>query len=120
MRRLILVAALPLSACGAPSGPSAPATGVAALSTCTACHALTADAPRRSAPTLAGVVGRRAGALPHYPYSPALKGSGVVWSKATLARFLTNPAAMVPGTRMVARVADPAQRARVVDALAGL
>jgi cytochrome c len=69
-------------------------------------------------PSLTGVVGRRAGSLPSYAYTPALKGSGLTWTPANLDRFLTNPGALVPGTAMVVRVNDAAQRAALIQFLA--
>lgn len=67
---------------------------------CRACHALEAGR-HRTGPSLAGVVGRRAGAAEGYRYSEALKGSGLVWTADALASFLAGPATVVPGTRMM-------------------
>ena len=69
-------------------------------------------------PSLKGVVGRRAGSLPGFAYTPALKGSGLTWTAANLDRFLTNPAALVPGTAMVVRINDAAQRSALIAYLA--
>ncbi|MEN3746602.1 c-type cytochrome [Sphingomonas sp. HF-S3] len=117
MRWLALAAAVSLSACGTPSAPGAADTGNVALSGCAACHSLSADGARGSGPALSGIVGRRAGALPDYAYSPALKASGITWSPQTLDGFLADPGKVIPGTRMMTRVPDPAQRKRIVDAL---
>jgi cytochrome c2 len=65
-------------------------------------------------PSLSGIVGRHAGSLAGFTYSPALKGSGLTWTPANLDRFLTNPGAMVPGTAMMVRVNDAAQRAALI------
>ena|ERR1035437_2869004 len=64
---------------------------------CAACHALTFD---RVGPRHCGLLGRRAGRVPGFDYSPALKKSSIVWTEKTLDRFLTNPLAMVPGSSM--------------------
>ena len=64
---------------------------------CAACHALTFD---RVGPRHCGLLGRRAGSVPGFDYSPAMKKSGIVWSEKTLDRFLTKPLAMVPGSTM--------------------
>lgn len=77
---------------------------------CAACHA--ADHPGIG-PALGGVVGRRAGAT-GFAYSPALKGSALIWDQATLLRWLENPAALVPGTAMPARVPEEAARRDIV------
>ena len=52
-------------------------------------------------PPLTGVIGRRAGSLPDYPYSEALRASGLVWDAKTLARFIADPQAVAPGSRMI-------------------
>src|SRR3954454_5595449 len=52
-------------------------------------------------PSLAGVVGRKAGTAPGFTrYSSALKASGVVWDAASLDAWLIDPAGFVPGNRM--------------------
>jgi cytochrome c len=69
------------------------------------------------APNLNGVVGRRAGSAPNFPYSPALKASGLVWTPASLDRFLTDPSKLVPGTAMPVLISDPKARQDVVSYL---
>jgi len=83
---------------------------------CASCHGAP-DRPTTLAPNLTGVVGRKA-ASTAFNYSAALKASGLTWSRANLDRFLTAPARLVPGTRMVIGVSDPAQRAALLDYLA--
>ncbi len=70
---------------------------------CGACHSLDEHGP---GPRHRGVVGRRAGGEPDYDYSPALRDSNIVWTSATLDRWLANPSAFVPGNKMVVRLAD--------------
>ncbi len=64
---------------------------------CAACHALIFD---RVGPRHCGLLGRRAGSVPGFDYSPAMKKSGIVWNEKTLNQFLTNPLVMVPGSSM--------------------
>ena len=78
---------------------------------CGACHSVAAD---RIGPRHAGVVGRRAGSVPGFAYSDALRNSGLVWNAALLDRWLTNPEALVPGQRMGYRVEDAGIRADIV------
>lgn len=85
---------------------------------CQSCHG-TAGKPTPLAPDLAGVVGRKAGSTT-FNHSPALKKSGVTWTRATLDTFLAAPMKMVPGTRMVISVPDAAQRKALVAYLATL
>ncbi len=46
------------------------------------------------------MVGRKAGSLPGYAYSPAMKAQDFVWTEAKLDQWLTRPSAVVPGTAM--------------------
>jgi cytochrome c len=84
---------------------------------CQACHGAIAGRTTPMAPPLAGVVGRKAAATT-FAYSPALKRSNLVWTKAELNEYLANPSRKVPGGRMVVSVADPAQRNALIAYLA--
>lgn len=84
---------------------------------CQMCHVAKTGAKPTVGPNLAGVMGRKAGSTA-YGYSPALKKSGIVWTKATLDRFLAGPGKAVPGTRMYMAVPDARQRAAIVAHLA--
>ena len=93
-----------------------PAAGAVVYERCAACHALAYD---RTGPRHCGLIGRRAGSVPGYAYSEAMKKSKIVWSAATLDRFLANPTAAVPGTTMgYAGVADAKERAALIAYLA--
>ena len=80
-------------------------------SRCFGCHSLDAN---RIGPMHRGVFGRKAGSVTDFSYSSAVKNSPVVWNEATLERWLTNPSALIPGTRMTFRVATPEDRADIV------
>jgi cytochrome c len=67
---------------------------------CASCHDISATASPKIGPNLAGVVGRRAGSLPGYGYSPAMKAQSFVWDEDHLDRWLTKPNDLVPGTAM--------------------
>jgi cytochrome c len=100
---VLLVAAL---------GLGDPKAGEAVYSRCLACHALQYN---RVGPKHCGLIGRRAGSVPGYDYSPAMKKSGIVWNAKTLDRFLANPMKAVPGTNMTyAGVPDPKDRADLI------
>ena len=51
-------------------------------------------------PSLAGVIGRKAGTEAGYNYSPAMKSAAIVWNAQTLDQYLTDPAKVVPGNKM--------------------
>lgn len=122
-----------LTACGgakepAPQDSGAPAE-VAAADTatpppafmqCVSCHSVKPGA-NGVGPSLHGVVGRKAGTLPGYAYSDALKTWGKTLDAAELDKWLTAPMQDVPGTKMVfPGIPDPARRKAVIDYLATL
>jgi len=99
----------------AQSAPGNPVRGKLVFLQCQACHEVTPGSPTLVGPNLAGVYGRKAGSLPGYDYSPPLKASGLVWNDANLDKWLTNPAALVPGTKMAfAGITSPDLRADVI------
>jgi nitrite reductase (NO-forming) len=51
-------------------------------------------------PSLAGIMGRKAGTESGYNYSPAMKQSGLVWDGKTLDAYLADPQKLVPGNKM--------------------
>jgi cytochrome c len=89
--------------------------GAEVFRACAACHSLDPDR-NLSGPSLAGVIGRKAGSLPHFlRYSAALKGSGIIWSAQTIDAWLANPSAFIPGNAMPFRgLADPRARTDVI------
>lgn len=97
-----------------PQAGTAPATPPA-FTVCSACHAARAG-QHGIGPSLAGVFGRPAAAAPGFGYSPALKGSRLVWDEATLDRFLANPRMEVPGTSMAFAGLRNAERRRQIIA----
>lgn len=84
---------------------------------CLACHAIEAN---RTGPQHCGLFGRKAGTAPGFDgYSPAMRGSGIVWDAGTLDRFLQEPLAVVPRTFMTyAGVTEAADRADLIAWLA--
>jgi cytochrome c len=86
--------------------------GEAIYSRCAACHALAYD---RTGPRHCGLFGRRAGTVSGFDYSDAMKKSGIVWTAATLDRFLADPLRMVSGTTMgYAGIKDAQERADLI------
>jgi len=82
---------------------------------CAACHALDRN---KIGPMLGDVVGRHAGVVPGYAYSPALRQAAIDWSAQTLNRWLEGPQQFVPGARMPVRVPDATMRRDIIAYLA--
>ncbi|MEX0371357.1 MAG: c-type cytochrome [Tateyamaria sp.] len=83
---------------------------------CSICHSLDGSPSRKAGPTLHGVFGRRAGAVPGYRYSPTLDGSDIIWDDATIdALFDEGPDHYIPGSKMPMQViAAPQDRADLI------
>jgi cytochrome c len=110
-RSLIAVAAA-LAAGTAAGANGDAANGEKLYARCMACHAISYD---RVGPRHCGLLGRHAGSVPGFEYSPAMKKSKLVWNEKTLDRFLADPLTTVPGTTMTyAGVPDPKERADLV------
>lgn len=101
------------AAAGAPALTQGDAgRGEALYARCMACHALAFD---RVGPHHCGLLGRRAGSVPGFAYSAAMRQSHIVWSDKTLDRFLAAPLKMLPGTAMTyAGVPDRQDRADLI------
>src|SRR3954464_7818503 len=65
---------------------------------CATCHAT--DLVSRVGPGLGGIIGRKAGTVPGFSYSNAMKKSGIVWDTKILDAYLESPQQVVPGNRM--------------------
>jgi len=78
---------------------------------CAMCHVAAGGG---QGPSLEGLYGRNAGSVSGFPYSAALKASGLTWTSQTLDRFLADPGAMVPGTAMPIKVPDARMRADLI------
>jgi len=122
MRRSLVFLFVPLSAslavavlwsASAPAASAGDATYGEEIynSRCVACHSPDAN---RVGPRHRGVVGRKAGSLPDFNYSKAVKRSDVVWDEQTLDKWLTNPQAFIPGQRMNFKIADRTDRADII------
>ena len=103
-------------AVSAPAAASAgdAASGAKLFAQCRVCHSVE-PGKNGLGPSMHGVVGRKAGTLAGFNYSPAMKASGFVWSDAKLNDYLRAPMKSVPGTKMAfAGIADDKRRADVI------
>lgn len=93
--------------------------GKAIFKACATCHAT--DHANRVGPGLEGIIGRRAGTVPGFSYSDAMKRSGIVWDAKILDAYVESPQKVVPGNRMpYAGLKDTTDRADLVAYLATL
>jgi cytochrome c len=130
----VLCAPLPLALAACTSGMSAqsgigsPAGGASLVGSaargatlwearCTACHTVDHNSV---GPMHRGVVGRMAGSVPGYDYSPALAHAHFIWTREKLMEWLKDPGALVPGTKMTYSVPEAQDRADIVAYLATL
>jgi len=58
------------------------------------------EGDNRLGPNLHKIVGRKAGSLPDYAFSTAMKGTDFVWNEEKLDQFIANPDQVVPGNNM--------------------
>lgn len=78
---------------------------------CAICHSIEYNGV---GPTHKNLIGRKAGSVPGYAYSSALKNSGVVWDEASLKQWLTEPEKFIPGQKMFISIPDAQDRADIV------
>ena len=87
---------------------------------CATCHTVPASDPKRQGPTLEGIVGRRAGAVADFHYSPGFAKADWSWDEAHLDPWLANPQAVIPGAIMPYRQAKPDVRMAIIAYLKDL
>jgi nitrite reductase (NO-forming) len=75
------------------------AAGKLVFRKCQACHS-TEPGKNGLGPSLAGIVGKKAGSVANFNYSSAMKGSNLTWDVATLNTYLSDPQKSVPGNKM--------------------
>jgi cytochrome c len=76
-----------------------PEQGEKVFARCKACHVVDKE-QNRVGPHLVGIIGRPAGSVEGFKYSDAMKNSGKTWDEATIAEYLKNPKAFIPGNKM--------------------
>jgi cytochrome c len=111
---LVSSVALLASACGSAFAAGDANRGETLYQGCQDCHSIEENdlGPRHK-----GVFGRKAGSVPDYRYSDAVKQSGIVWNEENLDKWLTNPQGLIPGAKMFYHLADPGDRADVIQFL---
>ena len=100
-------------------GPEAASGQLAFNNACRTCHVVR-EGDNRLGPNLHKVIGRKAGSLPGYAYSSAMKEADFVWDEAKLDRFIANPDEVVPANKMkpYGGLASKDDRAKIIAFLA--
>jgi cytochrome c2 len=103
------VVLLPLVLVAQAQGVGDAQRGAQVFTQCKICHSLEAG-KNMLGPTLHGLIGRKAGSVPGYAYSPAMKSANVTWTDDTLSKYLSDPKAFIPGDKMAfTGIKDPSK-----------
>jgi len=112
VKKLFLLAAVVSANSATAQTPTNPA---ALFAPCKVCHSVAKGGKNGLGPALNGAVGRKAGSVPGFNYSPAMKAWGKTWTPALLDAYLADPRKIVPGNRMIyPGLKDPAKRAALI------
>jgi cytochrome c2 len=80
-----------------------PANGENVFKKCKICHQVGDSAKNQVGPMLNGIVGRKAGTVEGFAYSPAMKEvgeKGMVWTEENLTKYVENPKDFIPKNKM--------------------
>lgn len=78
---------------------------------CTGCHSLDKE---KEGPRLRGVFGRKAGAVPSFSYSSALKSANITWTAESLNQWLADTDRFIPDNDMNMSFRNPNERADII------
>jgi cytochrome c len=84
---------------------------------CTGCHDLDAD---HEGPHLRGVIGRPAGKVATFKYSPALEKAQFTWDETKVDQWLADTESVVPDNDMSFRVPNQEERTAIIGYLKSL
>lgn len=120
---LVLGLALTLSEQVAYAADGDVVRGERAFQRCYSCHSVDAnETAKLQGPSLFRIIGRPAGTMPGFEYSYAMRekaAAGLTWDAETLDRYIADPEAVVPGTRMsVPPLREEQERADLITYLA--
>jgi cytochrome c len=119
VRALVFAILLPLAMASSAAAADIEA-GKTTFKKCLLCH--TAEAGKNKVgPSLFGIVGRKSASLLDYTYSDAMKNFNHTWTPQTLDTYLTDPHALIPGTKMIfPGIKDATERANLIAYLGTL
>lgn len=118
MLRWVVAAGLMLALPTVASAQDA-AAGKKVFTKCAPCHSIGPGAKNKVGPEQNGLIGRKAGSVEGFPYSAAMKNSGITWDEAQLDEYITDPKKKVPGNKMLfPGVKDEVERSDLIAYLA--
>ena len=88
-----------LASAGGAQADGDPDKGKKVFNKCKTCH-VADEEKNKIGPYLEGIFGRPAGSVEGFKYSDAMMSSGIVWEDDTIAAYLKDPKAYVPGNKM--------------------
>ena len=74
--------------------------GEAKFALCRSCHTTAPGGDDMTGPNLWGIFGRKAGSKASFTYSDDLKNAGWTWDADRIDKWITNPRAVLAGTKM--------------------
>ncbi len=101
--KTLLAAAIAATAFALPAVAQDVANGEDVFKKCRACHRVGPDAKNLVGPQLNGIVGRKAGTVEGFKYSPANQKAatdGLMWTEENLDKYLADPRGFMPGNKM--------------------
>lgn len=115
MRTALLIGLMSLMSAGVAQAAGNAAAGAQGFARCAMCHSNAKGDGNKIGPNLFGIVGRKAGTVPQFSYSPAMKTAGFVWTNDKLDAYIKAPAAVVPNNKMMfAGIPSDGQRADLI------
>ena len=91
-----------------------PKAGETRAKDCVSCHTFDKAGKNGVGPNLWDIVGRKKGGHAGFAYSDGLKNAGGEWTYEDIFKYLHNPAAMIPGSKMAFRLTSGERRAQVI------
>jgi cytochrome c len=100
MKKAAVAIALTLAASAGVAYAQDPVAGEEVFKKCRVCHQVGETAKNGVGPKLNGLIGRQAGSVEGFNYSPANKNSGITWTDENFKKYIADPKGFMPGNKM--------------------